>query len=296
MPENITISNEFAAVTISPSAGASLRSIKINKDGSNYELLSGGDNKHDPTELPHGEGSFVMAPWVNRIRDGRLFAPDGEHELPVNAPPHAIHGLERDREWKVVRVSESSLELEINFAEPWPYAGKIEYSLVLEGKSFVQTMRMIAADSESRSFPGSVGWHPWFNTTLGSGPVNARSDVAGEWELDSTVTATGKLQRTEITRRLQSGTKFAVGEVDGCFLLNSGGKTVLTWPELILTMNGSESITNFMFYSPEHALCVEPQTCTVDAARLANSGVENTGHLLVDRENPLVAKTTWSWD
>ncbi len=296
MPENITIKNEFASVTLSPEAGASLRSIKVNKNGKSYELLSGGDKPLDPTDLPHGDGSFIMAPWVNRIRDGRLVTPDGIHELPMNAPPHAIHGNVRERVWTVKEISESSVELEIKLEEPWPYAGHIEYSLSMEGNSLVQTMRLIAGENEIRSFPGSVGWHPWFNTTLGSEPVNAQANVASQWELSDDATATGKLEVTDLTTRLQNGTKFAVREVDGCFLMDPGGKAVISWPELTMTMTGSEEITHFMFFSPEGALCVEPQTCTVDAAQLADRGFKDTGHVLVDRENPLIASTTWSWD
>jgi len=297
MPANITIKNEFASVTISPDAGASMRSFKVNKGGTQYELLSGGDKAHVPTELPHGEGSFVMAPWVNRIRDGRLVTPDGIHELPMNDKqgPYAIHGLVRDRVWTVKSSTESSLELEITLAEPWPYAGKVEYSLALEGSSLVQTMGLIADENESQPFPGSVGWHPWFNITLGSESVIAKADVHKQWELHNR-TPSGKLEVTSITERLQKGTHFGVREVDGCFLINPGGGAVLRWPELTMTMTGSETITHFMFFSPEHALCVEPQTCTVDAAQLADKGHADTGHVLVDRENPLIATTTWSWE
>jgi aldose 1-epimerase len=296
MPQNITIKNEFLEVTVSPDAGASLRSIKILKNGKSHELLSGGDNPHDPTELPHGEGSFIMAPWVNRLRDGRLVTPDGIHEMPMNQPPHAIHGLVREREWTIKEVTESSLSLEITLEEPWPYAGHIEYSLELDGRSLVQTMRLIAAHGETRQFPGSVGWHPWFNTTLGADTVTASADVSGQWELDNTITATGNLSVTDTTTRLQNGTQFKTGEVDGCFIRNPNGTAVLSWPELTLTISGSEAITHYMFYSPEHALCVEPQTCTVDAAQLADRGIADTGHVLVDLDNPLIATTTWSWE
>jgi aldose 1-epimerase len=296
MPENITIKNEFASVTLSPEAGASLRSIKVNKNGKSYELLSGGDNPHDPTDLPHGDGSFIMAPWVNRIRDGRLVTPDGIHELPMNQPPYAIHGNVRERVWTVKEISESSVELEIKLEKPWPYVGHIEYSLSMQGNSLVQTIRLIAGNNETRSFPGSVGWHPWFNPTLGTDLVTAQADVKSQWELKDMGTASGKLEVTEVTTRLQNGTKFAIREVDGCFLMDKGGKAVISWPELTITMSGSEEITHFMFFSPENALCVEPQTCTVDAAQLANRGFEDTGHVLVDRDNPLIASTTWSWD
>lgn len=296
MPNNITIENNFAAVTVSPGAGASLRSFVIKKNGARYELLSGGTNEHDPKELPRGEGSFIMAPWVNRIRDGRLMTPDGIHELPMNAPPHAIHGLVREREWDVVAVTTDSVQLAIELEEPWPYRGRVEYSLSLEGRAFGQTMKLIAADDETRTFPGSVGWHPWFNTTLGSEAVIAQADVSGQWELVDPATATGKLSFTKTTERLQSGMQFKVREVNGCFLRNPNGVAVLSWPELTLTMSGSDTITHFMFFSPEHALCVEPQTCTVDAAQLAERGIADTGHVLVNRSNPLIATTTWSWD
>jgi aldose 1-epimerase len=296
MPENITIKNESASLTLSPVAGASLRSLKINKNGNSHELLVGGDNPHDPTILPHGEGSFIMAPWVNRIRDGRLVTPDGIHELPMNAPPHAIHGLVREREWTVKQSTESTVELEIALEEPWPYAGHIEYSLAMEGKSLVQTMRLIAGENEIRPFPGGVGWHPWFNASLGSDFVKATADVSDQWTLDNTATADGTYGVTDMTTRLQTGTKFAVREVDGCFLRNPNGTAVLEWPELKFTITGSEEITHFMFYSPEDALCVEPQTSTIDAAKFADLGVENTGNVIVDRENPLIATTTWSWE
>ena len=296
IPSNIMINNEFASVVVSPDAGAALRSIKILKNGEVYELLSGGNNEHDPNKLPHGEGSFIMAPWINRILEGRLLAPDGVHQLPVNAFPHAIHGLVRDRKWKISRASESSIDLEIKLKKPWPYAGKIEYSIELRSMSLIQTVEIISAPSEKRKFPVSVGWHPWFNKYLGSEPVIAKANVQAQWELDSTVTATGNLKETEITKRLQHGTTFAVGEVDGCFMLDEGGSAVLTWPELTLKIEGSETITHFMFYSPGHALCVEPQTCTVDAARLANQGIENTGNFLISNGTPLIASTTWSWD
>jgi len=296
MPENLTIKNEFASVTLSPDFGASLRSIKVKKNGSEYELLVGGNDPHDPTELPHGDGSFIMAPWVNRIRDGRLVSPDGVHDLPMNAPPHAIHGLVRERKWTVKESTESTAELEIELEEPWPYAGRIEYSLSLEGQSLVQTMRLIAGENEIRPFPGGVGWHPWFNASLGSDFVVATADVSAQWTLDNTATADGTLGVTDITTRLQNGTRFGVREVDGCFLRKPNGTAVLKWPELTFTISGSEEITHFMFFSPEDTLCVEPQTSTIDAAKYAAQGIENTGHVIVDRENPLVATTTWSWE
>ena len=296
MPENIHIENDHAQVTVSPDAGASLRSINVKKNNGFFELLSGGDDKHNPTKLPHGEGSFVMAPWVNRIRGGRLVTPNGIQSIPINDPPHAIHGLVRESEWQIKSVTDTSIQMSINLAKPWPFKGHIKYSIYLKGRSLVQTMQMFAADDEKRAFPGSLGWHPWFNRTLGSDLVEVKAEVSGQWELDETLTATGNLVDSNITKQLRKGIHLNPGDVDGCFLRASGGKVILTWPELELEMSGSDTITHFMLYSPKHALCVEPQTSTVDAAQLAESGIPRTGHVLVDRKHPLTATTTWMWN
>jgi len=296
MPDNITIENDFASVVVSPAAGGALRSISIKKNGTSYELLAGGENEHDPTLLPMGSGSFIMAPWVNRIRDGRLVAPDGIHEMPINDPPHAEHGLVAERVWSVTSVTSSSVEMDIELANPWPYKCRIEYSITLAGKALIHTMELIASPEESRAFPGGVGWHPWFNRSLGSGESTVQSDVVSQWDLDETMTALGTRSVIKFVERLNEGTRFEPGEIDSCFLNRPGGHAVLTWPELALTISSSARVTHLMFYSAEHATCIEPQTTTVDAAQLDERGIADTGHVLVDRSNPLVATTTWSWD
>jgi len=37
-------------------------------------------------------GSFVIAPWVGRLRNGTLNYHDVEHTFPLNSGPHAVHG------------------------------------------------------------------------------------------------------------------------------------------------------------------------------------------------------------
>ena len=296
MPANITIENEFAAVTVSPAAGAALRSIAVKKNGTTLELLAGGNDEHDPSDLPMGSGSFIMAPWVNRILNGRLIAPDGVHEVPVSHPPHAMHGLVWTRPWSVESTTADSVNMVIELAEPWPYKGHLEYSIALNGRALDQTMKLIASPEETRPFPGGVGWHPWFNRTLGTGELSVQADVESQWDLDETVTALGTRSQTDLVKRLNKGTQFGVGEVDGCFLIETGSKAVISWPELTLAMTGSDTISHLMFYSPEHALCVEPQTSTVDATRLHSEGISDTGHMLVEQSNPLIASTTWKWD
>jgi len=122
-----------------------------------------------------------------------------------------------------------------------------------------------------------------------------QADVEAQWELDSTVTPTGKLEETPLTRKLRSGGSFGTGEVDGCFTLAENGQAVVQWPDVTLRISGSSEITHVMLYSPEHAVCVEPQTTAVNADQLAAAGHTNTGTKLDSPGEPLVATTTWEW-
>ena len=292
---NVQLSNGQASVVISPEAGASLRSLLVAVGGKEHELLAGGgDLPFDPVKLPHGTGSFIMAPWVNRIREGKLIAPDGEHSLPVNSGIHAIHGLVRDRAWDVVEQTASSAVFEIQLAAPWPYAGKVVYRASLDRASFRQTLEVHAGKGE-RPFPGGVGWHPWFRRSLGGAELTVQADVEAQWEIDASVTPTGKLAKTAASEKLAAGSSFQTGEVDGCFLLRENGGAVVRWPEVTLRMSGTGEITHVMLYSPAHAICVEAQTTTVNAAQLAASGAAQTGTVLVEPERPLTATTVWSW-
>ena len=83
--------------------------------------------------------------------------------------------------------------MSINLSKPWPFKGHIKYSIYLQGRSLVQTMQMFADNDENRAFPGGLGWHPWFNRSLGSDTMKVKAEVSDQWELDQSSTATGNL-------------------------------------------------------------------------------------------------------
>ncbi len=75
--------------------------------------------------LRQGErfGCFPMVPWCGRTRDGRFRNGGTVHQLPLNSPPHAIHGTVRDAAWRTARASDDEAVFTYDLAEPWPYAG-----------------------------------------------------------------------------------------------------------------------------------------------------------------------------
>jgi aldose 1-epimerase len=68
------------------------------------------------TELeicPFGAGQ-ILAPWPNRIRDGRYVFAGQEHQLPLTEPTrhNALHGLVNWSRWSAVRSSADAVTLE----------------------------------------------------------------------------------------------------------------------------------------------------------------------------------------
>jgi galactose mutarotase-like enzyme len=111
---------------VDPEAGGRLTSL-----AGRHELLVqyGGDVFH--------WGSFPMAPWVGRLRHGRLHSDGGVVQLPVNAPPPAPHGLGTDRAWTVTAPmsapwsSPSRSGRSQPSCGPWPWHCRVTQSVIL---------------------------------------------------------------------------------------------------------------------------------------------------------------------
>jgi aldose 1-epimerase len=90
---------------------------------------------YEADELCEGGAGQVLAPWPNRIRDGR-YAFDGEwHQLALNEPDKhtALHGLVRWMPWRLVASSPSTVTCECVLPAqpgyPWPLSLRTSWSL-----------------------------------------------------------------------------------------------------------------------------------------------------------------------
>ena len=93
-----------ASLTVDVERGGRLRSLQI----AGEELLVQPD---DPTDRSIQWGSFPMAPWAGRLRDGILDWDGERHQLRRTLGRHAIHGVVFDRPWVVERATATEVEL-----------------------------------------------------------------------------------------------------------------------------------------------------------------------------------------
>lgn len=148
--------------------GASLRVLEY--DG--RPLVLGWD---ESDRSASGRGQ-LLAPWPNRIRDGRYSFEGRDLQLPLSEPGHgnASHGLVRWVSWSVEEMTAHSVSLVYRLmgqpGYPWTLDLHVLHDLSADGL----TVTLTATNLSESPAPYAQGAHPYLTT--GQGPVD-------RWEL-----------------------------------------------------------------------------------------------------------------
>ncbi|AKZ57012.1 hypothetical protein SAM23877_3967 [Streptomyces ambofaciens ATCC 23877] len=256
--EPITLTAGDAEATVLPGNGGRIGGLRVG----GTELLRQGERY----------GCFPMVPWCGRMREGRFRDGAVVHRMPLNSPPHAIHGTARDAAWRTARVKADEAVLTYDLTDPWPYPGRVTQVIALTEDALTLTMSVETYES---SFPAQLGWHPWFNRTLDGADVALSFDPAWQEERGADHLPTGN--RTDPKP----------GPWDDCFGMPDGVDVTLTWPERLELKVTSREQWVVVYDEQDAAVCVEPQTGPPDGL--------NTLPRLVTPLEPLEATTTWRW-
>ena len=217
----------------------------------------------------HNFGAFPMAPWAGRIRRGRFSFDRRDYEMPINNPPHAIHGVARDHPW----TDEGDGVMSVDLPEPWPFGGRVVQRLSLSSDALTMTMEIHASD---REMPAALGWHPWWSRNLARGS-----------ELSVDLRAGAMYRKDDDGIQVDELVPIPSPPWDDCFTILEDPPTVLTWPGAVSVELTTACPVVVVFTEPAHAICVEPQTHPPDAL--------NLGPAIVRPGEPLSATCTWRW-
>ncbi|WSQ72369.1 aldose 1-epimerase [Streptomyces xinghaiensis] len=253
-----------AEVTVRPELGARLGSLRI--DGT--ELLRQGPRY----------GSFPMVPWCGRTANGVFRDGAERHELPLNSPPHAIHGTGRDQVWRTVRADGTAAVFTYDLGDPWPYTGRVTQLVELADDAL--TLKM-GVETYGNSFPAQAGWHPWFLRHLAGGGNGADEGVRISFD------AAWQEERGEDHLPTGRRTDPRPGPWDDCFGMPDGVDVTLTWPERLELRITSRAEWVVVYDEQDEAVCVEPQSGPPNGL--------NTAPRLVTPIDPLEISTTWRW-
>ncbi|MDT3399760.1 aldose 1-epimerase [Streptomyces sp. B1866] len=251
-----------AEVTITPGNGCRVGSLRIG----GTELLRQGPRY----------GSFPMVPWCGRTDRGLFRNGDARHRLPVNSPPHAIHGTGRNVPWRTVHASDTAAAFAYDLADPWPYRGRVTQTFDLAADHLTLTL---AVETAGDSFPAQAGWHPWFRRTLGE----------GEGADGAEISFTPGWQEERGADHLPTGRRIAPlpGPWDDCFGMPDGVDVTVTWPGQLELKVTSRAEWVVVYDEQSEAVCVEPQSGPPNGL--------NTLPRLVTPIDPLEVSATWAW-
>ena len=233
----------------------------------------------------HGRGQ-VLAPWPNRLADGRYELGDQTFQLPISEPPahNAIHGLVRWSGWDRLDATASSVRMgHVLWPQPgYPFTLGLEQRYELSDAGLRVTMH--AENVGRRAAPYGAGMHPYVRAELGLIDASVLRLPADGWlETDERHIPTGRRLGVEGTAYdFRQPRALGATAMDVAFTGLSRGADGLAWTELRSDRDGRcvavwvDSRFDYLMVftgnplsegERRRSLAVEPMTCAPDAFR-----------------------------
>ena len=228
---------------------------------------------------------YLLAPWSNRIADGRFRWRAREHQVRPDWPDGtAIHGLVKDRPWRIIDRSPLTATLEFDsraeagLAFPWPFRAVVRYALSEDTLSVSLSVRNEARNGDP--MPAGLGFHPFFPRALAEqqDQVSIRYSGRGRYPARGMI-PTGPAAPDDVTLHLASDRPLEELALDDVFLGSANGATI-TWPAsgVRLVYSCSPTLSHAVIYTGlADAFCFEPVTMVNDGFNLAELGWPQTG-------------------
>ncbi|HWD25178.1 MAG TPA: aldose 1-epimerase family protein [Acidimicrobiales bacterium] len=276
-------------------SGATLRSLVL--DG--VEVLDG----FAAEVVAPGSAGQVLAPWPNRLEDGRYEFQGIKGTAAIDEPErmNAIHGLVRWLQWEPVESTGSSVVLETvivpQAAYPWRIRLQVTYAL---GDDAL-VVRFAALNEDDRPAPFAIGFHPYLLAEGGSVDhatvtVDARTHLLVD--LRALPFGSDPVEKSAFAALVTPGGLNLSGVVlDDCFtgIARSSGRAVVRFApgphSRPVTLTLGPAFTHLMCFTGDtlsserrrRSLAIEPMTAPPNALRTGDGcAVVEPGAVLSD--------------
>lgn len=151
-------------VRLCAGAGARMTALTWNDGQRERDLLVPCDVQasFDPHDWPKS-GAFPMAPFTNKLAEGRFRWNDRTVDLPTpKDSPHALHGLAHRMPWTLSHATRERALLGYSHkagSEGWPWAFELVMEVALSVRHVQVDLRMRNTSGEPT--PAGLGWHPF---------------------------------------------------------------------------------------------------------------------------------------
>jgi aldose 1-epimerase len=261
---------------------------QITQAGKELDLLYA-DPEVFPGGRPTRSGIPILFPFPNRLRGGQMTWEGKTYHVALtdSSGKHAIHGFACRGPWRVTdhggdaQTAWLSGEFRASLDAPetkaqWP----ADYRLAVTFRLSQTRLRLeaIVQNTDRVTLPFGLGYHPYFRLetpkTLVAAPARSL------WELEDNL-PTGKRLPLDAARNLNSARPANELQLDDVLTDLPGDRASaegLLFRGQVgrLELWTSPAFRELVAFTPPHrkAVCLEPYTCTTDAANLQPRGID----------------------
>ncbi|MBN1418959.1 MAG: aldose 1-epimerase [Planctomycetes bacterium] len=268
--------------------GNNCHSLVRTRRGESWDYIHAAQDFAERPSDPSGNGTPILFPFPNRIRDGRFPFGGKEVALPVNHPEGVIHGHVMDAPWRVEEASdEGAARIRVAIdsrdiagpgaAWPFPYALAVTWSLQGPCLEMVFEVR----NTGEADLPFGIGIHPYFRLP---GPIDGwhlRVPVRARWDLVACL-PTGEVTPIDPALPLADGLPIGERIFDDAYtgVVHVNGRAISSIEHAPsgrrLRLGADASFREIVVYTPpeRQAVSIEPYTCVTDAFNLAPRGID----------------------
>jgi len=287
--EHLLKSNRLE-LAILPEFGCHWTRLRFSVKGHWLDFLVSAPDQQALLSRPTGYGSYILAPWSNRIAAAAFEFEGRHHQLRENFPDHtAIHGDVRNRPWKVVEASAGRFEGIFDSREHsdfnFPFA--TVYRHVLELSEDRLRVELSIENVDKCQAPVGFGYHPFLRRRL----TRADRDLllivpADKFYPAEACIPTGPPQTVSGRTDLRHMKLLGKPGLDHCFTGLRHGEIRVIYPgtRVEVRINMDPVFSHMVIYAPNDPagrprefVCVEPVTNANDGFNLLAKGWPDTG-------------------
>jgi aldose 1-epimerase len=175
-----------AAASVLPAYGFNLFDLRLPLAGEPRPVLVSSPDFADHPAHPAGNGTPILFPFPNRIRDGRFVFEGRTYQLPATNGPNAIHGFAMTASWDVIEhkagADRASIvgSYQISKHSPdsrslWPADALLQVAYALAGRRL--SMTVTVSNPGAANLPYGFGIHPYFRLPFAPGGDPAQTQV-----------------------------------------------------------------------------------------------------------------------
>ncbi|GIK19105.1 MAG: hypothetical protein AMXMBFR77_15520 [Phycisphaerales bacterium] len=294
----VVIESDALRLRVLPRLGAGMHGLSLRRgDGEWRPLLRASP---DLPEHFNSLACYLLAPWSNRVRGGKFRFAGREHAMRPDWPDGtAIHGLVKDKAWRILDRSPVSVRLAFNSRDHAPTGYPAAFSCVaryeLDGATFRASLAVTIDDGAVGRAPVGLGFHPFFPRRLwderdevvvacrASGP-DAPRGLRGRYPCEGMLPV-GQATRDGVVKRLCEGTALGGEFLDDVFAGSLDG-AVIEWRAsgVRVVFACSPGLDHTVIYAghdtagkPLPFFCAEPVSMVNDGFNMLAEGLEGTG-------------------